>query len=272
MDFTPTRSLRPSTFLGQMSPETFPLLFQGLEKVIVFIKDRSGRFVMIRRGTGMQGPLGPDAGVQSTDYDWYPRCMADRMRADDIQVMKSGQPRLNVVEFLVNPARCAAGWHNTQKFPVRNRRGRIIGVMGTVQPCDSRFQAMLADGKTGSVLDRLLRDPAAVRSVAELARAAGISPKQLSRRFHTVAGMAPREFLMLCRIKRACEELLVPTKSVAAIAQDSGFCDQSAFAYQFRRVVGIAPTDYRRRAVEATRAAGRLKDTSGRCRTMSESL
>ena len=255
----PTRGLQPSTFLGQMSPETFILPFEGLEKVIFFIKDRSGRFVMIRRGTGMQGALGLDAGVQTTDYDWYPRGIADRMRADDLHVMGSGKPRLNIVEFLVNPARCAIGWHVTQKFPVRNHRGRIIGVMGTVQPCDSRFQTMFADGKMGTVLDRVLRHPAAMRSVAELARAVGISPKQLSRRFHRVAGMAPREFLMLCRIKRACEELLVPTKSVAAIAQDSGFCDQSAFAYQFRRVVGIAPTEYRRRAVAATRAADRLE-------------
>jgi len=242
-----------------MSPETFPLLFQGLEKVIFFIKDRSGRFVMIRRGAGMQGPLGPDAGVTSTDYDWYPRCIADRMRADDLRVMESGQPRLNVVEFLVNPARCAIGWHVTQKFPVRNRRGRIIGVMGTVQPCDGRFQTMFADTRAGAILDRVLRAPTTIRSVAELARAAGLSTKQLGRHFHRVAGMAPREFLMLCRIKHACEQLLVPAKTVASVAQESGFCDQSAFAYQFRRAVGIAPTEYRRRAVAAMRAAGRLQ-------------
>ena len=266
MGAKPIRTLRQSTFLAQMNPRTFPLLFHGLEKVLFFIKDRSGRFVMIRRGTRMQGPLGPDTGVQSTDYDWYPRCIADRMRADDLRVMESGQPRLNVVEFLVNPARCAVGWHVTQKFPVRNRQGRIIGVMGTVQPCDGRFETFFADSKTGAVFDRVLQDPAAIRSVAELSRLSGMSPKQLGRHVHRVAGMAPRAFLMLCRIKHACEQLLEPTKTVAAIAQESGFCDQSAFAYQFRKVVGIAPLEYRRHAVEATRAARRFD----RSRDMSE--
>lgn len=230
---------------------------------------------MIRRETGMQGPLGPDAGVTSTDYDWYPRGIADRMRADDLRVMESGQPRLNVVEFLVNPARCAIGWHITQKFPVRNRRGRIIGVMGTVQPCDARFETMFAEACPGGILDKVLRAPTAIRSVAELARMAGMSPKQLGRHFHRVAGIAPREFLMLCRIKYACEQLLVPAKTVASVAQESGFCDQSAFAYQFRRAVGIAPTEYRRRAVAVMRAADRLKGVCGvseRCRSVSASF
>lgn len=269
----PKRTLRPSQFLGQMSPQTFPLLFQCLEKVIFFIKDRSGRFVMIHRGPGMRGALGLDTGVLSTDYDWYPRCIADRIRADDLRVMQTGEPRLNVVEFLINPARCAVGWHITHKFPVRDRRGKIIGVMGTVQPCDGRFQTFLSDGKTAAVIERALRAPGAIHTVAAMARATGMSPKRLGRQFHRVTGIAPREFLMLCRIKHACEQLLAPAKTVATIAQEAGFCDQSAFAYQFRKVVGIAPLEYRRHAVEATRAARRFDRSRGmsqRCRSVSE--
>lgn len=58
---------------------------------------------------------------------------------------------------------------------------------------------------------------------------------------------------------------------MAAIAIEAGFCDQSAFAYQFRRIIGLSPTAYRNRVIEATRAihhpAGRASE---RCRSASE--
>jgi AraC-like DNA-binding protein len=63
--------------------------------------------------------------------------------------------------------------------------------------------------------------------------------------------------MMLCRMKSACERLLQPQQSVAVIAQECGFCDQSAFAYQFRRSVGLAPLEYRKRYSDAVAAKPR---------------
>ncbi len=107
--------------------------------------------------------------------------------------------------------------------------------------------------------------------MADLARAAGLSAKQLGRHFRRVAGVTPRDFLMLQRIQAACELLAMPTKTVAAIAIEVGFCDQSACAYQFRRIIGLSPTAYRNRLIGATRAihhpAGRVSE---RCRNASQ--
>ncbi len=60
--------------------------------------------------------------------------------------------------------------------------------------------------------------------------------------------------MMLCRMQLACEQLVQPGRSIGEIAQDTGFCDQSAFAYQFRQSIGMAPLEYRNRYRHAAEA------------------
>ena len=248
-------------FFSQMQPHLFTALFGALEGVIFFIKDRAGRFITITQGSGIYevaqtNPTMAPSDVL-TDHDLYPQSIADRIRVDDLRVMETRQPLLHVVELLVNPRRCAVGWHVTNKFPVVDAAGLVIGVMGTVQPCEGRFQKLLRGTRLDAVVELLCEQPAVEHSVQDLARLAGMSPRHMARHFQRVLGMAPREFMMLCRMKSACERLLQPQQSVAVIAQECGFCDQSAFAYQFRRSVGMAPLEYRKRYSDAVAAQPR---------------
>ncbi|NBV85177.1 MAG: AraC family transcriptional regulator [Verrucomicrobia bacterium] len=248
-------------FFSQMQPDLFTALFSALEGVIFFIKDKAGRFITITRGSGVYEVAPANHELAScegvTDHDLYPKSIADRIRADDRRVMETRQPLLNVVELLVNPRRCAVGWHVTNKFPVVDAAGLVLGVMGTVQPCEGRFQKLLRGTRLDAVVELVCARPAIEHSVQDLARLAGMSPRNMARHFQRVLGMAPREFMMLCRIKSACERLLQPRQSVAFIAQECGFCDQSAFAYQFRRSVGMAPMEYRKRYSDAVAAQQR---------------
>ena len=86
---------------------------------------------------------GLDFGVEQnllgvTDFDLYPESVAKRIVADDQKVTESRQPLLNIVELLVNPSCGAIGWYVTNKFPVFDQQGDVIGVMGTVQPYEGR--------------------------------------------------------------------------------------------------------------------------------------
>ena len=49
------------------------------------------------------------------------------------------------------------------------------------------------------------------------------------------------------RIQAASDELVTSDKSVAQIAGEYGFCDQSAFTRQFRQHTGETPLAFRRR-------------------------
>ena len=242
-------------FFARMAPGAFTALFAGLEGVTFFLKDREGRFM----GFSPSARQGLDFGAEQeliglTDHDVLPASIADRMRDDDRKVMESRQPLLNIVELLVNPAHNDIGWYVTNKFPVLDKRGRVIGVMGTVQPYEGRRKKLLAGTRLDEVVERIRQSPAERHSVDELAKVACMSARQLGRHFQAVLGMSPRDFIMLCRMQMACEQLVQPGRSIAGIAQQTGFCDQSAFAYQFRQTIGMAPLEYRRHYRDAAMA------------------
>jgi transcriptional regulator GlxA family with amidase domain len=58
--------------------------------------------------------------------------------------------------------------------------------------------------------------------------------------------MSAQDFWVSTRIHRACDRLTNSSKNVAQIAAEFGFCDQSAFSRQFRKLIGMAPLEYRR--------------------------
>ena len=242
-------------FFARMAPGVFTALFTGLEGVTFFIKDREGRLMGLSEGVRQCFDFGVESDILGqTDYDLYPRSVADRILADDRRVMKSRQPLLNIVELLVNPARRGIGWYVTNKFPVFDSRGCVIGVMGTLQNYEGRRRKLLEGTKLDVVIERIRQQPAVRHTELELTRLAGMSARQLRRHFQSILGMSPRDFMMFCRMQVACEALVTPGKQIAEIAQDAGFFDQSAFSYQFRRSIGMAPLEYRKQYLDAVQA------------------
>lgn len=77
-------------------------------------------------------------------------------------------------------------------------------------------------------------------SLEELSRVAALSPYHFHRLFLRNTGVSPHEYLMHFRIKKA-RELLLEGDSIARVASDIGFADQSHFTRFFKRVVGVAP-------------------------------
>ena len=84
-------------------------------------------------------------------------------------------------------------------------------------------------------------------SVDALAAQAGMSPRTFARRFSEQTGATPLQCLLAARVKRAQELLEESQASVDQIAMLAGFESPITFRARFRRVVGLAPTEYRRR-------------------------
>jgi AraC family transcriptional regulator len=85
-----------------------------------------------------------------------------------------------------------------------------------------------------------LREPL---TLEEMADAAGVSPFHFARQFKTATGHPPHDYLVRLRVDRA-QELIRQngrTWTLAAIANESGFADQSHMARHFRRVLGVTP-------------------------------
>jgi AraC-like DNA-binding protein len=93
--------------------------------------------------------------------------------------------------------------------------------------------------------ERLAEPP----SLAELAAEVGTGQFSLLRAFRARHGLPPHAYLNQLRVRRACALLDLGTP-VARAAVEVGFTDQSHLARHFRRIVGVAPGQYRRKNVQ----------------------
>lgn len=95
------------------------------------------------------------------------------------------------------------------------------------------------------VLERLHDAPKSTPPLGELAALAGVHPAHLARTFKRVHGMSIGEYHRNLRIGAACRALARQHPSIAEIAADAGFNDQSHFTRVFRRLTGQTPGEFR---------------------------
>lgn len=82
----------------------------------------------------------------------------------------------------------------------------------------------------------------------DLAREADVHPVHLARTFRRVQGESISAHLRRLRIEKACSLLRCDYASLADVAQQLGFADQSHFTRTFRRVTGTTPSRFAHQA------------------------
>lgn len=83
-------------------------------------------------------------------------------------------------------------------------------------------------------------------SLEDIASEMGCSRGHASRRFHEETGGTIQEYLMMRRIRQACELLLHTNGSVRDIAAQVGFSEYAWFITSFRKNMGKTPLQYRK--------------------------
>jgi AraC family transcriptional regulator len=83
-------------------------------------------------------------------------------------------------------------------------------------------------------------------SLAQMAKAADLSPAYFSQMFRQSTGVAPHQFLLRARVDRAKELLQKPGSRVLDVAVSCGFRTQQHFSRVFRTLCKASPTEYRR--------------------------
>ncbi|MGH9594729.1 MAG: helix-turn-helix transcriptional regulator, partial [Bryobacteraceae bacterium] len=107
----------------------------------------------------------------------------------------------------------------------------------------------LSDAQIGAAL-RLMHEKIDYPwTVAALASQAGMSRSAFARRFKELVGETPLEYLTRWRMQRASYLLRESSHKLANVAQSVGYDSDGAFHKAFKRVLGIAPGEYRRAAV-----------------------
>ncbi len=99
--------------------------------------------------------------------------------------------------------------------------------------------------------DAMDRDYAEPLDIASLARVAHVSQAHFIRTFRTVFGETPNRYLQRRRVERAMFLLRESDRSITDICMAVGFTSLGTFSRMFRAVVGVAPSEFRRKSVSA---------------------
>lgn len=227
-------------------------LLDLLDDVLAWMKDRQGRYLWVNRKFLIQYALDhPDADgrpvsdqiLGRTDYDLSPAFMADQFRLDDEQVL-AGHRIINRIER-IGEFEGMMAWNVTNKIPVRNAKGAIIGTAGITRALDldelpggmvSGFELVLA----------YLRDNYH-RAITnqQVAAAAKMSLRAFERQFLASFHLPPQKYLRKLRLRIASRALIYTNESLSEIALNCGFADQSHFTREFRRQFERTPREYR---------------------------
>ncbi|MEM7147361.1 MAG: AraC family transcriptional regulator, partial [Verrucomicrobiota bacterium] len=183
--------------------------------------------------------------VGKTDFELFPPALALNFRRDDEFVIQSAEPKLNIVELFFNQ-QGIPDWYLTNKLPVHDSSGKVIGLMGTVQSYERRKQFMLPYFQIDKAVNHIREHYREKISVKELAAMVNLSVRQFDRKFKESFGSGPQAFILKMRIQAACDALRRPGAQISDVAVDLGFYDQSSFTLHFRRHMGITPLKYQR--------------------------
>ena len=106
-----------------------------------------------------------------------------------------------------------------------------------------RFSPLRAEARRAA--DLLHAAPERRWSVTDLANEVHLSRSQVGRLFVEAFGKSPIAYLTMLRTERMAALLRSSDAPIAVIAQEVGWSDPDFAARQFRRRVGVTPSDYR---------------------------
>ncbi|KDA05901.1 AraC family transcriptional regulator [Microbacterium sp. CH12i] len=111
-------------------------------------------------------------------------------------------------------------------------------------PRQRAFGPLRAEARTAA--DLLARELDRRWSVPELAGAVHLSPSQLRRVFTEAFGKSPIAYLTMLRAEHMAHLLKGTNSPISVIAASVGWGDPDFAAQQFRRSIGVTPSEYRR--------------------------
>lgn len=237
--------------IGAGAPEVIEL-FDYLEDTPLWMKDEAGHYewanvaLLLNFGLKTRAEI-----IGRTDYDFCGEVLANQYRIDDERVLR-GERILSRVE-LVGRFNHTARWCVTSKVPLRDPQGNIVGTAGVTRPInpgDTGAPATAAtptpSGSPLSVAIRFISQNFADRMTNEdLAKACGLSVRAFERQFQAAYHSSPHDYLRQLRVRMSCSALVFSRKSLAEVATEFGFADQSHFTKEFRKFMAETPRAYR---------------------------
>jgi AraC-like DNA-binding protein len=232
-------------FAQLAEPFTGEALFDCLDDLVFFVKNRRAEYVVVNQTLveRLRARNKSDLIGRRAD-EVFPAPLGAGYRQQDEQVLRTGVPIRNQLElhFYPNGRR---GWCVTNKLPIRGRDGRIAGLVGFSRDLQAANERGADFAQVAEAVRRIQTRYHEPLKVSELARRAGLSVYQFDRRMRRIFRITAGQLIQKVRMEAALERLRASDASIACIASDCGYCDQSAFTRKFRQTAGYSPSEYR---------------------------
>jgi AraC-like DNA-binding protein len=232
-------------FAGLAAPFTAEELFDGLADTVYFVKNRRAEYVVVNRTLADRCGVGDKRALLGrTCRDVFPAPLGQAYTEQDQAVLRSGQPLRDLLELHLYPSG-QTGWCLTNKLPLFGAGGQVAGLFGMSH--DVHLPREVGEYTPVAEAVRLVRQDLGCRlTLGELAEAVGLSAYQLDHRVRRLFRLTASQLLVKIRMDEAARKLRETDRSIALIAADCGYADQSAFSRQFKTATGYTPGEYRR--------------------------
>jgi AraC-like DNA-binding protein len=230
--------------IGVRAPEVADL-FDYVEDLLLWVKDADGHYhwvnVPFLLNFGLQRRVQV---IGCTDFDLCSLALANQYRVDDERVLR-GERILSRIE-LVGRFDHTARWCVTSKVPMRNARHRIVGTAGVTRPLGGS-PPLAGDAPLSPAILLISERYGEPITNGDLARVCSLSVRSFERQFRATYHLSPHDYLRQIRLRMSCHALVFSRKTLAALASEFGFADQSHFTKDFHRFMGETPRSYRAR-------------------------
>ncbi len=221
-------------------------LFDRYEESGFWIKDTKGRFLWVNTAFVLHNGFRRRSEILGlTDFDLCAPALATQYRLDDEKVLKGG--RISSRIEMIGRFDHSMHWSVTSKIPLRNGRGRIIGTAGMGYPYKKGAGKVPDDSPLAGAMKLITERFHEPFDRRDLAKRCGMSLRDFHRKFREAYHVTPHDYVRQLRVRASCNALVFSQKTLARIAGEFGFSDQSHFTREFHRLIGEPPGVYRAR-------------------------
>lgn len=96
---------------------------------MIYFTDTECKFVLVNKAHAATKGLLPEQVIGKSDFDFFPREIAEKYVADNIQILKTGKPVIGKIEKAPRPDGMFT-YVSTTKMPHYDSKGNIIGLIG----------------------------------------------------------------------------------------------------------------------------------------------
>lgn len=219
-------------------------LFEFLPQVYMYVKACDGRYLKANRVVcRVVGVSDESEIIGKNDLDFFPPAIATQYIEEDRRVIATGKPLTDQV-WLVPDTQGVPQVYLCNKIPLFDRKKKVVGIAGVKRPYEQTANATTGHGRLLKVVQFVTANYDKEIAVSDLAESASLSASQLHREFSRLFGITPNRYLREVRVGVARHLLESSEISMAQIARNCGFYDQSHFSRQFKSSTGLSPRQY----------------------------